>query len=593
MKLSPIARRSLAVFVLAVLLRVLHLLHVVPTPLFAYHHDFKGSDMFIFDQWGQRIAAGDVLGRAPYQPLAAWQLLIAPESRWHQWYGHPLTFYKAPLYAYLVGALRFVWDDPMLPLALIQIAASGLCVVLLGRLGARLLGEGPGFAAALLFALYAPAIHYDVVMLRGPLIVLSSLLATGALLQLREQPTCWYAGMLGLAMALALLTNEGFAPVPLLILWLLLAWWGATRRTALLAGVFALGLLAGLTPVVLRNLAVGAPPLTLAVTGSTVLAVFNSANANPYAFDIRPHAVAPLIAQGNGQMLATALACLESFPSAAAVAVFYLKKTAGLLIPFENPDNANFYYAALEDPLLRLLPAYGTLLPLALVGLALLNRRLRELAPVMPFAAALLASILLTMTLSRYRVTLAVFLLLPAGLTLARLVAWAAAGRARAVATTLGAVASLAWASLALEGVVLGPAREADRQRYRTAEFLLGAEFYARRGLYDRAIGEAMELVRRNPDPEVQASGLLLAARLQLHKNDRARAGETLQLAARANPGDAQLLTVIGDLQRDALGDAKAAAGSYRQALALEPLEPLAERLRQRLARMETPESMR
>jgi 4-amino-4-deoxy-L-arabinose transferase-like glycosyltransferase len=590
---SSSARRGLAIFTLAVFVRLLHLLLVMPTPVFHYHESFTESDMHMFDAWGRRIADGDVLGRAPYQPLYGWQLSLAPESRWREWYGDPHAFYKAPLYPYLLGALRLLFGEPMLPLALLQILASGLSALLIARLTARGFGAPAGFAAALLFAVYAPAIHYDVIMLRGPLIGLASLLATELLARLRERPSPIGAGLVGAATALALLLNEGFGPVPPLILLTIMAWFGAGRRCFALGLGFLGGLALGLAPVVVRNAIVGAPPLQLAVTGSTVYAVFNSAGANPYAFDIRPQTVAPIIAAGGGRLAATALACLRSFPSPGAVLLFYARKAAGLLIPFENPDNANFYYVALKDPLLARLPGYGTLLPLAIVGFVLARRRWRELGALAPFSLALLASILLTVTLSRYRVVLAVFLFPLAGVALARIVAWLAERRLPAAALALSACLALGGASLALQGVVLAASRDADVGFYRPSEFMLGADFYARLGRLDAAIAELLELARRNPDPWARASALLRAAQLQARKGDRATARDSLELAELANPRDAALLMAVGDLRRDLISDPAAAALAYRRALALAPPEPLAGALRERLARVAAPQAMR
>lgn len=589
MTLSPTRARSLGLAAVAVAVRLLHLLQVAPTPLFVYHREFRDSDMFLIDQWAQRIAAGDFLGRAPYQPVAAWQLLIGPESAWHDWYGGALTFYKAPFYAYFLAAVHRLWGDPMLPAALLQIAAAAVSVVVLFRLGARLLDEAAGFWAALLFALYAPAIHFDVVLLRGPWIVLFSLVASLALARLRDRPGPARAAAAGVAVGLALIVNEGFGPVPLVVLALILAWWGITRRAGVVAFGFVLGLLAALTPVVMRNLAVGAPALRLAVTGSTVFAVFNGAHANPYAFDVRPRPVAALIAQGHGDTFATAVASLQSFPSAGALAAFYLKKASGLAIPFENPDNVNYYYALTVDPWLRALPAYGTVLCLAVVGAVVLGRRVRSLAPLAPVAATLVASILMTLALSRYRVTLVPFLCVPAGFALARLSGLARERRWRGVLGLAVALALVSAASSGVERAVLGPRASADRQRYRPAEFFIGADVYARRGRTEAALAELAELVRRNGDPSVKTAALLATARLELKRGDAARARAALELAALASPGDAQALTAKGDLERAGLGDPRAAAASYRAALALAPGEPLASALRERLSGVEAP----
>ena len=55
-------RPLLLVAALGVILRLVHLLAVSSTPILSYHQTFGQSDMYVFDQWAQRIAGGDVLG---------------------------------------------------------------------------------------------------------------------------------------------------------------------------------------------------------------------------------------------------------------------------------------------------------------------------------------------------------------------------------------------------------------------------------------------------------------------------------------------------------------------------------------------------
>ena len=182
---------------LGVVLRLVHLLAVSTTPILSYPLTFVESDMYVFDQWARRIADGDVLGRQVYHPLNAWQLDSAPSEKWKVWYGESPVFYKAPFYAYLVAALYRLGGDAMVLLALLQILAAAASTVLLGRITGEIFGATAGLWAALIYAVYAPDIHFDVVMLRGPWIILVSLLATWLLLRLHARPTAGRAVGLG------------------------------------------------------------------------------------------------------------------------------------------------------------------------------------------------------------------------------------------------------------------------------------------------------------------------------------------------------------------------------------------------------------
>lgn len=556
----------LALVGLALLVRLLHLAHVEPSPIFDYHRSFRESDMYMFDQWARRIVGGDVLGRQVYHPLNGWQTAAAPAESWNLWYGAEPTFYKAPLYPYGIAALYALFGDAMLPLALLQIAAAGLSVWVLFGMTERLLGARPAFFASLLLAVYAPAIHFDVLMLRGPWIVLLSLLATRQLIEVRRTGSPRRGVALGLLLGASILVNEAFVTALPMALLALEPWRPLRWRPCLAA---LAGTAASLTPLVLRNVVVGAPPLKLAVTGSTVYAVFNSAASSPYFFEARAAAFVPVMAESGASLGRTVVACFRTFPGPVAAVLFYLKKASGLVIPFENPDNVNIYYAALKDPLLALLPGYALLFPLAVVGLCWAARRWRDLVPLAPYSLSLLFSILVALPLSRYRATLAVFMMPLAGVALAR--SWELA-RSRAL-TRLGmvaaSVAAIAFAGATWQSRVTFGGRPAGLFLYRAPEFLLGAESYAARGRYGAALDEIVALLRHNPDRSVRPAALLLAARVHVDQGRPESAREDLDLAIREAGPDPGVLMAVGDFRRNAFHDETGARELYLRALGL------------------------
>ncbi len=571
------------------LLRLVHLLAVSATPILSYHQTFAESDMYLFDQWAHRIADGDVLGRQVYHPLNAWQVDSAPSEKWTVWYGESPIFYKAPFYPYLVAALYRLGGDTMVLLALLQILAAAASAVLLGRITGQIFGPTAGLGAALIYAVYAPDIHFDVVMLRGPWIILVSLIATWLLLGLHARPTAGRAVGLGAVVGIAILVNEAFMIVPPLIAPLLLVWFRERRRLAILLGGFVLGVIVAGVPVVIRNMIVGAPALKLAVTGSTVYAVFNSAGSSPYFFQIRPATFVPIIEASGGDLLATVLGCLRSFASVQDIFVFYLGKVAGLVMPFENPDNANFYYAALTSPLLGVLPNYTLLLPASVVGLVLAARKLREWVALLPFALALLASILIALPLSRYRATLAVYLIPFASLALAEAVAFVRARRlGRLMAVVLGGGLVLVAAGALQDRVVFAGVPRAFHY-YRPAEFLLGANVYERQGRLADASHEALSLARLNPHAPTKATALLVMGRLEALRGNKPAAGQALAAARQLDGANPWLLQALGDVYANPVGDRAAAAECYRAALRLGVPETARRGLEERLRLLEPP----
>jgi len=572
----------LALISITVLLRGVHLLRIAHSPIFDYHHFFPPSDMYLFDQWSQRIAGGDVLGRESYQPVVEWQLGLAPLRHWQQWYGHPLIFYKAPFYAYLVALLYRLFGEPMLPLAILQIGVAAVSAVLLVRIGAELVGPGAGWLGAILFALYGPAIHYDVLMLRGPWIVLVSLLATWQLIGLQSKPSPLRAGVLGLTLGVALVVNEGFSLLPPLALVLLACWVRRIKRVALLSGCVLVGMVIALSPVIVRNVLVGAPPLALAVTGSCVFAVFNASDSSPYFFYL-PASLPRLLEASGGKLVPTLQACLASFSGPASWFLFYLRKAAGTVIPYENPDNVNYYYAALKSPILQVLPAYGLLLPLAAVGLVLALRRPTRLAPLVPATGALFVSIMLTQPLSRYRATLAVYLMPFAGAAIFQGWHWLSQRRAGPLVIALLLAAAIGAGAAAFQQRIVFGGQPADLFLYRPTEFVLGVNWYAREGRRLDALHEILAWLQHNPDTQLRRQVLPMVVALRIDKRNPAELRAFLGQAAVARGNDAEFLMGLGDLSRQRLRDGAQARAMYESALALHPSGSTRRALRRRL----------
>ncbi len=224
------ARPALAIFAVALVLRLIHLWQLRRAPFF----DLPIGDGRAYDLWGQSIAAGDWIGQG--------------------------VFYQAPLYAYFLGAIYTVAGHDLGIVRLVQAVIGSASCALVGAAGWRLFSRPAGIAAGLLLAIYAPAIFFDGLIQKS----LLDLLFLSVMLWLlarwlvdhpeRGAPWLW----LGLTLGALSLTREN----ALVFVVVLLAW--ALKRDRHLSGARlrpAALLLAGLAivllPVALRNLAVG------------------------------------------------------------------------------------------------------------------------------------------------------------------------------------------------------------------------------------------------------------------------------------------------------------------------------------------------
>src|SRR5215475_5042996 len=119
------------IFGCAFLVRSLYLIEIDSIPLF-YH---LAGDARTYDEWGQKIAAGDWLGRG--------------------------VFYQAPLYPYFLGVLQVILGHNLWLIRLIQIALGAISCALIFQSGRNLFSRQAGIAAGLILSFYAPGIFFD------------------------------------------------------------------------------------------------------------------------------------------------------------------------------------------------------------------------------------------------------------------------------------------------------------------------------------------------------------------------------------------------------------------------------------------------
>jgi tetratricopeptide (TPR) repeat protein len=218
------------IFVLAFLLRLIYLAEIDSIPLF-YH---PAGDGRIYDEWAQRIAAGDWLGKG--------------------------VFYQAPLYPYFLGVLEMLFGHDLWLVRLVQIILGAISCALIFLVGVRLFSLPAGTAAGVILALYAPAIFFDGLIEKSILdLTLLSLflLLLAQSIDGQSRGLQWLAlggvlGLLGLSRENALILG------PIVAIWIAFHFAAAPLRTRLRwIGIFLAGLLLVLVPVGLRNLGVG------------------------------------------------------------------------------------------------------------------------------------------------------------------------------------------------------------------------------------------------------------------------------------------------------------------------------------------------
>jgi len=485
----------LAIVAGSVLVRIAYFVALSRGPCLSEHR-WPQWDMEFFQRWAQAIASGDWLTAQPLHPFHPWHEDVAaayleglpadtpqesPAEVWNRWYGGT-RFHQEPLYPYLMGITYFfLGADPRWIFAWQMLAGIGsnVLVYLLAR---RCFGDVVGTLAGALAVLFAPALYYELILLRTALTGFLSLAIALAVLRALEgdSPRRWL--LTGILSGLGILLQSflGLLPAGAAAF---LALERRRRRGLVLTclGALAAGVALPLLPLLARNLAVGAPPLGLTSVGAVTFVCSNAADIDPGAGFVVSRYTARVMAASEGRLGRAVVDTLRTHPSAWSVLRLLARKLAALTHWYEIPNNTNFYFFRLHAGVLRLLPVTFTLVgPLGLLGLVVAVPEFRRCRVLYLLAAVCAAPMLAFYVLSRFRAPFALALLPFAALAIVRTFGWLRTGRlAVGLASTAAALCLAAWTSRPLPP---------GRPLIRTQDHSVTYEIY-----YERLADEAEE----------------------------------------------------------------------------------------------------
>lgn len=418
MRLPYRAMPGIAVFLVALVMRVAHVWSLRGTPAF----DILLGDARAYDAWAQRLAAGDWIGSD--------------------------VFYQAPLYPYLLGALYAAAGRDLLIVRLAQAVVGAASASLLAAATTRLVSARAGAIAGFGLALYGPAIFFDALLQKSVLdvfFITAVLWLSSVLIDQPARTRAWLA--LGAALgALSLTRENALAIVVVAVVWSARVSWRASRhepgtnrgwsiRDSGLriqpAVAFVAGLLLLLAPVLARNYTVtGGFYLTTSQFGPNAF-IGNNAEADGTYMPLRPGRGAPEFERQDATELAEA--AMQRALTPAEVSAYWsgrarqfvveqplawarlmARKAALLLNRVEMLDTESQQTYEEWSPVLRVLAPvghFGVLVPLAMIGLWVLWPDRRQLWPVLAMGAAYALSVIAFYVFARYRFPLVPFLL--------------------------------------------------------------------------------------------------------------------------------------------------------------------------------------
>jgi 4-amino-4-deoxy-L-arabinose transferase-like glycosyltransferase len=559
----------LLVLAVGLLVRLANISAMSQHPMAEYQFRAPDADMSLAYDWSARIVGGDVLGREPVHQYTMWMREIASLETWERWWGGAHIFHQAPLYAYMLAAFRFLGGDQFWPIALCQALLGLTNVTLVFVLAKRIFGDAVAVLAALGAALYGPFQLHELFLLRDTLSITVSLLMLWALIGCDDgKPRRWVIA--GFLLAVAILCREAtllFAP--LVVLWM----FGRLRTDRRALGSASLSLLIGLgvgfAPLVVRNIVVGAPPLSLSTRAIEAFIYGNAPGSAGFGWQL-PTATRPILEQANGHLGAAIRLTLASYDGDwRSFFALQILKLRAIFASHEATDNINWYYFADRLIGLRFSLHFEHVLGLGLVGLWLARRSGARHRILCYFLAAALLGLMSTTVVGRYRLPAIAVLLIYAGVTLH----WAAQRIARRE-----------WSALALgAGTVIGVTlvstnllRAAEVLRYPPREYASNAVLFYQRGQIDEACAELRRGLEkastRSDHAALPPQYITILARPYVSLAHSLRrdgeAVDVLERLASSFPVDSGLEELIGVVYRDGLNRPDEAARHFERARA-------------------------
>jgi 4-amino-4-deoxy-L-arabinose transferase-like glycosyltransferase len=563
-RFSGIIRRDLAVFAVALGLRLAYFLEMRGRPVF----ETLRLDPLYYWRWALKLFEGDWIGRE--------------------------VFEQSPLYPYLLAALFKAWGSPSVDLARITGALVGaLTCVGIARLGERLRPGPGGWIAGLMAAFYGPFIFYDLMVMKTFLAAALTVWATLALArsQGRREGLLFLSGV---CLGLAAMVRENLVLVlPCALAWIAVRGKGLARARRIAAlGAYLVGVAAVTAPATLRNHWVSGEWVWITSGAGEVFYIGNHAQANGEYFappfvrpdpeheheDFRAEAARRLgrslrRSEASAYWLGEGLGYIRTHPLE--WLALEARKALIFLNAYELPDNYNYQVLRRLSRVLGTLTfGFGALGPLALVGLGLARRQVSEAAPLWITLGAAFASTLLFFNFGRFRIPAAALLVPFAALALTEIWMRLRQRRWRALAT--GIVAPWAACLLLVNLSWLGEGTFTQAQdhlalaeAYHEEGKALLAEGEYREALWLVAPGSAHPAVGR-----LRSAALVALSRLARERGDSEVALEHLSRALAEAPDAPQRAAILEERAEIfwSRGQSAAALKDLQEARSRDPL---------------------
>ncbi len=535
--------------------------------------------------WYLAAYAHNPLYDTPIGPDVGEYYRAAEAIRGGEWLWQEATVH-GPLYPYVLAGWLSLAGGAVPPVRAIQLGVGLVAAALVILSLRRRFGEPVALAAAALWAVCVPLIHYEAELLAEGTAVLWNAAAL-ALLIWPGAMSAWRAAAIGLLIGLSILTHAAaLLPAGLIFAWLAWQVFCGGRRFAVRTMLPALlGVLVLVVPAALYSARLAGGFVLLQETGGLNFYIGNHAGATGIP-DVRPGPEWDAmfgrafrdggLREGQAHSAYFYRTAWDEIRAAPLRWLRLLVRKAALSVNAQE-FTASVPLAALEQevwlvrwPLIGLV-GVGLLLPLALLAARTPLPDRRALGPAWLIVLAYVLAQVIYVAAGRYRAPMLPALIALAGAGWAGLwTSWRASGRAGRLRMTL-----LALIGAVLAFLPLTPASNNDPAEAAA----LRAHAHAAHENWPAALAELEQTLGEHPQHGLARFSL---AGLLAERGEWARAAEEYRAALAAHPDYAQAYAGLADALIRTTGTLDAARPHYERALQLNPEDS---RIRLRYAR--------
>jgi len=522
---------AIGVFAVALLLRLLAAWQLGSLPL----SRTPQLDSAVYVMWAREIAAGGIAW-PPY-----------PEH--------------APGYPFFVAGILALFNGSLMAVRIVQAVLGAISCVLTARVASRTIAPRAFVWAGLLQAAYAPLVYIDTALLAESLLVFLLVLTLDIVTAAEGRAKRWLIA--GVVLGAACIVRPTALALVVAFLFVLVKKYRWGHGTRALALAFTAGVLIPVAPVVIQNWRVTGVPMIQAYGGmNTYLGNRPSGDGGARArlggeWDrLEGEASRAGVTRNDQDRYYLRRTFSEIADRPAAFGGLLASKIVWTLQDEELRDTHSYYFFARAWAPLRWLPTFGWILALAVAGAIV--ARPRDPAWLVAYGIAMLATSVLLVIGTRYRMPLVPVVIVMAG---------------GGLAAAVDAVRSRRWSTVAPLVVTFLVIWAASEIRHDPASHNL-AEEQALTGLsllQENKVDESEAAYRAAIEADANSSfawdglGLVLQRR---QRREDARAA--FERAVQINPSNATAWVHLG-FAYELLDNPSAALNAYRQALAITP----------------------